>query len=79
MMTNKLLSHLQIIPKHKKLIERLTYIYLSLGATNVNQFNVRIINDPSSLNAASFGNGRYLFWETLADLPQEAIDSYFGT
>ncbi len=79
--SSKLKDDIQIIeaspnnPIHKKLLDSLTKIYSSLDLIDETRFDVRIINDSSSLNAASFGNGRYLFWETLADLPEEAIDS----
>lgn len=62
-------------PIHKKILERLTKIYSSLDLTDEVKFDAYIIKDPSSLNAASFGNGIYLFWETLVDLPDWAIDS----
>lgn len=61
--------------KHQKIIDRLTKIYTSLDLTRQDNRNVYFINDETSLNAASFGNGMYLFWETLADLPDWAIDS----
>jgi len=62
-------------PIHKEILERLTKIYLALDLTDEVKFDAYIIKDPSSLNAASFGNGVYLFWETLIDLPDWAIDS----
>lgn len=61
--------------RHQKIIERLTKIYASLDLENKDHRNVHFINDESSLNAASFGNGVFLFWEALADLPDWAIDS----
>ena len=79
--SSKLADDIKIIeaspenPIHKKLLDSLTKIYSSLDLIDENSFDARIINDSSSLNAASFGNGRYLFWETLADLPEWAIDS----
>ncbi len=61
--------------KHQKLIDRLTKIYASLDLTRQDNRNVYFINDETSLNAASFGNGVFLFWESLANLPNWAIDS----
>ncbi len=61
--------------KHQIIIERLTNIYASLDLATQDKWTTYFINDKSSLNAASFGNGMYLFWETLADLPGWAIDS----
>src|SRR3990170_1051206 len=60
--------------KHRKIVGRLTKLYTSLGLTSEVQ-TAYFINDESSLNAASFGNGVYLFWELLANLPDWAIDS----
>jgi len=62
-------------PIHKIILERLTKIYTALELTDQVKFDVYIIKDPTSLNAASFGDGIYLFWETLVDLPDYAIDS----
>ncbi|MDD1778464.1 MAG: M48 family metalloprotease [Candidatus Helarchaeota archaeon] len=61
--------------KHRMIIERLTNIYASLNLATQEKWTANFINDKSSLNAASFGNGMYLFWETLTDLPDWAIDS----
>lgn len=60
---------------HRRIIERLTNIYASLDLTTQDKRTAFFINDESSLNAASFGNGVFLFWETLANLPDWAIDS----
>ena len=61
--------------KHQKILERLSKIYTSTDSANQDRFDAYFINDESSLNAASFGNGIFLFWETLANLPDWAIDS----
>lgn len=61
--------------KHRRLIGRLKNIYESLDLTTQDKPTAYFINDESSLNAASFGNGVFLFWETLANLPDWAIDS----
>lgn len=62
-------------PKHRKVLERQTKIYASLDLKSQDSVDVYFINDESSLNAASFGNGIFLLWETLANLPDWAIDS----
>lgn len=61
--------------KHQRIIERLTNIYESLDLTTQDKRTAYFINDETSLNAASFGDGVFLFWETLANLPDWAIDS----
>ena len=61
--------------KHRMILERLTNIYASLDLRTQDKWSAYFVNDESSLNAASFGNGVYLFWETLTDLPEWAIDS----
>lgn len=61
--------------KHRMILERLTNIYASLDLRTQDKWTAYFVNDESSLNAASFGNGLYLFWETLTDLPEWAIDS----
>lgn len=61
--------------KHQRIIERLTNIYKSLDLTTQDKRTAYFINDESSLNAASFGDGVFLFWETLANLPDWAIDA----
>lgn len=61
--------------KHRKLVFHMEKIYASLGLGDKSQFDVYFINEENSLNAASFGDGEYILWETLADLPDWAIDS----
>lgn len=61
--------------KHHKLLVHMKKIYASLGLEDKKQFHVYFINEENSLNAASFGDGKYIFWETLANLPDWAIDS----
>jgi Zn-dependent protease with chaperone function len=61
--------------KHRILCDKLSKIYASLNLTGDNIFEARFIDDKKSLNAASLGNGRFLLWETLADLPEWAVDS----
>lgn len=62
-------------PKHRKLVIHMEKIYASLGLGDESQFDVYFINEENSLNAASFGDGIYILWETLANLPDWAIDS----
>ena len=62
-------------PIHKKLMERLSQLYASFEITDQDKLDTYFIKAPESLNAASFGNGRYILWESLADLPDWAIDS----
>jgi len=61
--------------KHQKIIDRLRKVYASLDLARQDNLNVYFINDETSLNAASFGNGVFLFWESLENLPDWAIDS----
>lgn len=60
--------------KHRIVCDRLSRIYASLNLTGDSIFEARF-TDETSLNAASLGNGKFLLWETLADLPDWAIDS----
>jgi len=60
---------------HQRIIERLINIYKALDLTTKEYRAVYFINDKSSFNAASFGDGIFLFWETLAGLPDWAVDS----
>lgn len=39
------------------------------------KFDYLFVRDVNTLNAASFGNGRFIFWEFLANLPSFVIDS----
>lgn len=61
--------------RHQRIIDRLTIIYKSLDLRWQGNSDVYFINDETSLNAASFGDGIFLFWESLATLPDWAIDS----
>lgn len=61
--------------KHRIVCDRLSKVYASLNLTGDNIFEARFTEDKTSLNAVSLGNGKFLLWETLADLPEWAIDS----
>ena len=53
---------------HLKLIGRIKNIYLSLGLP-IDNFEVYFINDDNCINAASYGNNKYLVWENISNLP----------
>ncbi len=60
--------------RHLKIAEHFISIYFA--SSNKNQKpHIYFLTDLSSLNAVSFGNGTFLFWESVADLPDWAIDS----
>lgn len=61
--------------RHSKISLHLTTLY-SISVSNKKQKpHVYFLTDLSSLNAASFGNGIFLFWKSVADLPDGAIDA----
>jgi Zn-dependent protease with chaperone function len=60
---------------HKKIIGRMTKIYIALGLGGEDTFEAYFVNNEDELNAASYGDGVYLFWETLVYLPDDALDS----
>lgn len=60
--------------KHQKVTERLKKIYASFDPEYKKNLDIYFIADEKSLNAASFGEGRFIFWETIAKLPKEAVD-----
>jgi Zn-dependent protease with chaperone function len=73
-------SGLQIVeadmtnPTHKKIasaLERVWSVSSSGAETNMKLF---IANSPD-INAASFGNGRFLFWAGTAELPEDLLEA----
>jgi Zn-dependent protease with chaperone function len=73
-------SGLQIVeadmtnPTHKKIasaLERVWSVSSSGAETNMKLF----IANSHDINAASFGNGRFLFWAGTADLPEDLLEA----
>jgi len=60
--------------RHQKIVGRMGNIYALVDFIKKEDIEIYFINDPPSLNAASFGNGVFLFWETLDTLPDWATD-----
>jgi len=61
--------------KHRIICERLIKVYTSVDPGGEIRLDPRFIDEEAVLNARSYGKGRFLFWETVADLPEWAIDS----
>src|SRR6266481_6151267 len=53
--------------RHTKLEHALSEVWF--GATNAQENPTVLIVDSSDINAASFGYGRFLVWDGMADLP----------
>lgn len=61
-------------PKHERIMTALNSILLANGLMRVESESILFIHDEEELNAASFGNGMYLFWEEMSELSSWAID-----
>ena len=48
------------------------------GATDGSENPKLFIADSRDINAASFGSGRFLVWDGVADLPESMIDAIFA-
>lgn len=60
--------------KHNKIIKRFMEIAHQVGYSE-DVLEIYFIDEPSSLNAVSFGDGIFIFWESIADLPDWVQDS----
>lgn len=61
-------------PYHTKLISRFDRISTTIYSRG-NNLEFYFVRDKIHLNAVSLGGGRFLFWESLGDLPEWIIDS----
>ncbi len=62
-------------PRHAKIEHALDRLWLrATGKENPELFIV----DSQEINAASFGSGRFLVWDGVADLPDSIIDTIFA-
>lgn len=62
--------------RHAKLEHGLTEVWF--GATNAQEKPTVLIVDSSEINAASFGYGRFLVWDGVADLPDSITRPIFA-
>ena len=61
--------------RHAKIEHALDSLWLrATGTENPELF----IADSREINAASFGSGRFLVWDGMADLPDSMIDAIFA-
>lgn len=65
--------------KHCELLIHMKKIYASLGLDGQDQFDVYFINEENSLNAASFGDGRYIFGRLLQIYPIGQLIAFWPT
>jgi hypothetical protein len=62
--------------RHMKLEHALSEVWF--GATNAKEKPTLLIADSSDINAASFGFGRFLVWDSVADLPDSIMRPIFA-
>lgn len=62
--------------RHAKIEHALDGVWL--GATDGKQNPKLFIADSRDINAASFGSGRFLVWDGVADLPDSMLDAIFA-
>lgn len=60
-------------PRHRAILTAISDTYLTTGRSS-ERLDVVIVDSPD-LNAASFGEGRFLFWEAAGDLPEPELDA----
>jgi Zn-dependent protease with chaperone function len=62
--------------RHVKIKHALDSVWF--GASNAKEDPKLFIVDSPDINAASFGSGRFLVWDGVADLPDSAIKAIFA-
>jgi len=62
--------------RHAKIQHALDTVWL--GVTYGKENPKLLIADSGDINAASFGSGRFLVWDGVADLPDSVIDAIFA-
>jgi predicted Zn-dependent protease len=62
--------------RHAKLERALSEVWF--GATNAQEKPTLLIVDSSDINEASFGSGRFLVWDGVADLPDSITRPIFA-
>lgn len=58
---------------HRRIVESLATLWIAVERPP-EDLDLMIAESPE-INAASFGNGRFLFWKGVADLPDWALDA----
>ena len=63
-------------PRHVKIEHALQSVWI--GATDAKDGPKLFIADSHDINAASFGSGRFLVWDGMADLPDSMVSAIFA-